>query len=93
MLSSIQEESGQPFTHEQVAMALGITRKTLSALLNQRQSVSPEMALRLSIAFPGPTAEFWLRLQDQYDLALARKRFNSDALRVFVPGASQAPAA
>jgi len=49
------------------AEALGITRKTLSALLNGRAGISPEMALRLSKVF-GRTPEGWLRLQLQYDL-------------------------
>jgi antitoxin HigA-1 len=47
--------------------ALGVTRKTLSSLLNARSGVSPEMALRLSKVF-GRTPEGWMRLQLQYDL-------------------------
>ena len=49
------------------AKALGVTRKTLSALLNGRSGVSPEMALRLSKVF-GRSPEGWLKLQLQYDL-------------------------
>jgi len=49
------------------AMALGVSRKTLSAILNGRAGVSPEMAVRLSIAFD-TTAESWLNQQTQYDL-------------------------
>ena len=41
------------------AAALGVSRKTLSAILNGRAGISPEMALRLSIAF-NTTAESWL---------------------------------
>ena len=55
------------------AKALGISRKTLSAILNGRAGVSPEMAVRLSIAF-GTSAESWLNQQTQYDLWLAEKR-------------------
>jgi addiction module HigA family antidote len=51
----------------EAAKALGVTRKTLSALLNGRSGISPEMALRLSKVF-GRTAEGWLRLQLQFDL-------------------------
>ena len=47
--------------------ALGVTRKTLSLLLNGKSGVSPEMALRLSKVF-GRTPEGWMRLQLQYDL-------------------------
>ena len=49
------------------AEALGVSRKTLSAILNGRAGISPEMAVRLSIAF-GTSAESWLNLQTQYDL-------------------------
>jgi len=49
------------------AKALGITRKTLSTLLNERSGISPEMALRLSKVF-GRSPEAWLRLQLQFDL-------------------------
>jgi addiction module HigA family antidote len=49
------------------ARALGVSRKTLSAILNGRARISPEMAVRLSIAF-GTSAESWLNQQTQYDL-------------------------
>lgn len=49
------------------AEALGVSRKTLSAILNGRAGISPEMAIRLSIAF-GTSAESWLNQQTQYDL-------------------------
>ena len=49
------------------AKALGVTRKTLSAIVNGRSGISPEMAIRLSIAF-NTTAESWLNQQVQYDL-------------------------
>jgi addiction module HigA family antidote len=49
------------------AKALGVTRKSLSELLNGRSGISPEMALRLAIAFD-TTAESWLSQQMQYDL-------------------------
>ena len=54
------------------ARALGVTRKALSELLNQRTGVSPAMALRLAKAFD-TTAESWLGLQQQYDLWKARR--------------------
>jgi len=54
------------------ADALGVSRKTLSAILNGRAGISPEMAIRLSIAF-GASAESWLNQQTQYDLWLAEQ--------------------
>ena len=49
------------------ARALGVSRKTLSSILNGRAGISPEMAIRLSIAFD-TTPESWLNQQSQYDL-------------------------
>jgi addiction module HigA family antidote len=60
----------------EAARALGVSRKTLSAILNGRAGISPEMAVRLSIAF-GTSAESWLNQQTQYDLWLAEKRRKS----------------
>lgn len=54
------------------AEALGVSRKTLSAILNGRAGISPEMAIRLSKAF-GTTAESWLNQQVQYDLWVAER--------------------
>jgi len=49
------------------AKALGVSRKTLSELLNGHTGISPEMAVRLSLAFK-TTPESWLTQQMQYDL-------------------------
>ena len=57
------------------AEALGVSRKTLSAILNGRAGISPEMAIRLSKAF-GTSAESWLNQQVQYDLWLAEQNSN-----------------
>ena len=51
----------------EAAVGLGVSRKTLSAILNGRAGISPEMAVRLSIAFK-TSAESWLNQQVQYDL-------------------------
>lgn len=49
------------------AKALDVSRKTLSAILNGKAGISPEMAIRLSIAF-NTSAESWLTQQFQYEL-------------------------
>ena len=67
-------------TVTEASQALGVTRKTLSALLNGRSGVSPEMALRLSRVF-GRTPEGWLRLQQQHDLWKAQKSIVVSRLR------------
>lgn len=50
------------------ASALGVTRTTLSELVNQKRGISPEMAVRLSKVFGGNAAT-WLTQQAHYDLA------------------------
>lgn len=55
------------------AEALGVTRQTLSELVNEKAGISVEMAIRLSKAF-GSTPETWLGMQMAYDLWQARKR-------------------
>ena len=55
------------------AKALGISRKTLSSIVNGRAGISPEMAVRLSLAFD-TTAESWLNQQVQYDLWHAERK-------------------
>jgi len=52
---------------------LNVSRKTLSKVLNGRGAITPEMALRLELAFKIPSADHWLRLQNAYDLWQSRK--------------------
>jgi antitoxin HigA-1 len=66
-------------TVTRAAEALGVSRKTLSAILNGRAGISPEMAIRLSMAFD-TSAESWLNQQAQYDLWLARQ--NQQSIKV-----------
>jgi len=55
------------------ARALGVSRKTLSGIVNGRVGISPEMAVRLSLALD-TTAESWLAQQLQYDLWRAEQK-------------------
>lgn len=81
-IDGLREETGQKLTVEQIASGLGTTRKTLSAIINCRQSVTPEMALRLSRAF-NTTPELWLHAQENNDLAQARKKVDVGQVKVF----------
>lgn len=54
-------------TVTEAARALGVSRKTLSGIVNGRSGISPEMAVRLSLAF-GTSAESWMTQQLQHDL-------------------------
>lgn len=55
----------------QGAKILGVSRTTLSRLINGQAGISPEMAIRLSKAF-GATPDVWIRMQAAYDLSQAR---------------------
>jgi len=57
----------------EAAKALGISRKTLSSILNGRAGISPQMAVRLSIAFD-TSSESWMHQQVQYDLWQAERQ-------------------
>lgn len=55
-------------TVTQAAEKLGISRKTLSQIINGHAGISPQMAILLSQAFPNTTPQLWLNMQQQYDL-------------------------
>jgi antitoxin HigA-1 len=55
------------------AKSLGVTRQQLYRLINGDCGITPEMALRLEMVLGG-SADFWLRLQMNYDLARIRDR-------------------
>jgi addiction module HigA family antidote len=68
-------------TVAEAAQALGVSRKSLSELLNGRAGISPLMAIRLSMAF-SPSAESWMNQQSMYDLALARVKSKKLKIKV-----------
>lgn len=74
------EPSGLTVT--EAAKGLGISRNTLSALLNGKHGISAEMTYRLAKAF-GSTPESWLNLQTIYDLAQMREKAEALAVRQF----------
>jgi len=55
------------------ARGVNVSRKTASKLVNQKASITPEMALRLSVAFE-TTPQLWLNLQQNYDLWIAGQK-------------------
>jgi antitoxin HigA-1 len=76
------EELGLSVTD--AAKVLGVTRPTISKLVNGRASISPEMAVRLSKAF-GSTPKFWLTLQLNYDLAQVDAKANEINVERYEP--------
>jgi antitoxin HigA-1 len=63
-----------------MALKLGVSRKTLSKILNEKDAVTPNMALRLARAFD-TTPDLWLNLQKKFDLWNA-ERSSSEWKRV-----------
>jgi addiction module HigA family antidote len=68
------------------AGVLGVTRAALSAFLNERSSLSPDMALRIEKAF-GVSMDTLMRMQNSYDIAQARKREGEIKVARYAPSA------
>ncbi|MGC9950091.1 MAG: HigA family addiction module antitoxin [Bryobacteraceae bacterium] len=66
------------------AKALGVSRTTLSRLINGQSGVSPDMAIRLAKAF-GATPDIWIRMQAAYDLAQARQHEDEIKVKLYQP--------
>jgi addiction module HigA family antidote len=78
-------------TITRAAEVLGVTRQTLNDLVHCRKGISPEMAIRLDMAFGGG-ADTWIRLQAAYDLAQARKNADSIKVKRYEPLLGEGPA-
>lgn len=72
----------------EAAQALGVSRPALSALLNGRAGLSPEMALRIEKAF-GPKMDPLLRMQTAYDTAKARHRADEIKVKRYIPASAR----
>jgi addiction module HigA family antidote len=68
-------------TVTETAKALGISRKTLSEIVNGKSPITPDIAVRLERAFTNPPADMWLRLQAAYDLRLAEQKLKKTTVR------------
>lgn len=66
------------------AKILGISRTTLSRLINGQAGVSADMAIRLAKAF-GATPDVWIRMQAGYDIAQARRHENEIKVKRYQP--------
>ena len=82
-IEALREETGKELTVKEIAEGLTTTRKTLSAIINGKQSITPEMAIKLATSFKNTTPEFWLRAQDNYDLAQAWRKLDTIRIKVF----------
>jgi len=84
-IEGIREETGQKLTIEEVAEGLETTLTNLSRLMNGKRSVTSEMALKLAAGFRNTTPEFWMRVQENYNLFYAHRVVNTKRIRVFWP--------
>jgi len=66
------------------AESLGVTRKTLSYLLNEKAGISSAMAIRLAAAFTNTEPQYWLNLQQQYDLWQAKQLVDTSHVKVLL---------
>jgi addiction module HigA family antidote len=69
-------------TITEVAKGLNMARANLSSVINGHLGVSPELAVKLSEAF-GNTAQFWVNLQNNYELWHAERKIDRTAIRHF----------
>ena len=68
----------------EVAEGLGVSRQTLSRIINGQHGISPEMAVKLGKAF-GNGPELWVNLQSQYDLWYAEQKVSDEKITRFHP--------
>jgi addiction module HigA family antidote len=74
--------AGYGLTKNGLAKAIGISPNRIAEIVNNRRRITADTALRLSLYF-GNSAEFWLNLQSQYDLKMARRNLRpEDAKRI-----------
>ncbi|HET6161028.1 MAG TPA: HigA family addiction module antitoxin [Dongiaceae bacterium] len=71
----------------EAAKGLGVTRQQLYNVINGKSAITPEMAVRIEKALGG-TADLWLRMQVNYDLAQVRQRDRSIKVKRLSPKAA-----
>ena len=75
------------------ARNIGVSTSTVTRILNEERPITPEMAVRLSAAIPGPSPEVWLAMQADYDVWQAEHRVDiSSITRYESPSGTLQPA-
>jgi antitoxin HigA-1 len=76
-----------PMTVTQFAAHIGVSRVTLSRVLNGRAAITPEMSIRISQAFGQPSSDIWFRMQNTHDFwrATQAKRKKVRPLKINIP--------
>ncbi|WP_022881849.1 HigA family addiction module antitoxin [Gryllotalpicola ginsengisoli] len=78
---TLLKEFLEPFgmTQHELATSIGVDRSKVSRIIRGQQAITADIALRLSAVF-GTSPQFWLRLQEGYDLARARETTEIDGI-------------
>ena len=79
-----------PMTVSEFAAHIGVSRVTLSRVLNGRAAITPEMSIRISQAFGQPSSDIWFRMQNTHDFWLVSqaKRKKVRPLKIKIPEAA-----
>ena len=82
----LYEEFLVPFglSANKLAKAIGVPANRITGLVNGTRSITADTALRLADAF-GTTPEFWMNLQDYYELEVARREKRPTIVRIVAP--------
>ena len=83
MIEGLREETKDTFTLTEIAEGLNVSIVLLSDILEQKESITPEIAVKLSEAFQ-TEADLWLSLQKKHDLWHAEKTVKREEIRHFV---------
>ena len=84
-LSEIMDELG--ITQDRLAEAVGVPRTRIGDIVHRRRSITADTALRIGRAL-GMTPEFWLNLQQMYDLDVARSKCDHSAIQPLIEPSS-----
>ncbi len=58
---------GIPMSVGEFAAHIGVSRNTMSRIINEKAAVTPEMSIKIAEAFGQPQTDIWFRLQNKYD--------------------------
>lgn len=80
ILKEMYVEATENITQKKLAASIGVSFRSINQICNKRRSVTPDMAVRLAKFF-NTTPNFWLNLQQQYDLDIAEKNVDTSGIR------------
>ncbi len=75
-----REMEARKLSANRLALDLGVPSGRITDILNNRRSITADTALRLALYF-GNSAQFWLDLQSQYDIAIVEREHGAEIKR------------